>query len=82
MRIAYDSNGGAGPTYEIETDRHGSYTIRRSGRVVKRVTSVTNYFGKPRWGSRRLELTAIEEAKAAIDAHHAFEAESAHGIER
>ena len=78
MKIAYASTAGTGPTYEIETDRHGSYTIRLSGQVVKRVTSVTSYVGRPRWGSRRLELTAIEEAKAAIDAHHAFELGAAH----
>lgn len=78
MKIAYVSMGGTGPTYEIEADRHGSYTIRRSGRVVKRVTSVSSYLGRPRWGSRRLELTAIEEAKAAIDAHHALEPDAAH----
>lgn len=73
MRIAYAAMEGAGPTYEIEADRHGNYTIRHDGRVVKRVTSVTtNYFGKSLWGSRKLEERAIEEAKAAIDAHHAI----------
>jgi hypothetical protein len=30
---------------------------------------VTSYFGKPRWGSRKLELAAIEDAKALIEAH-------------
>lgn len=70
MKIAYVSNEGGGSAYEIEADRHGSYTIRSDGRVVKRVTSVTTYFGKPRWGSRKLELAAIAEAKAVIDAHH------------
>jgi len=59
-----------GPVYEIEADRHGSYTIRLDGRVVKRVTSVSSYVGRPRWGSRKLELDAIEEAKGLIDAHH------------
>jgi hypothetical protein len=73
MKIAYVSNGGTGPTYEIEADRHGNYTIRREGRVVKRVTSVTNYIGKPRWGSRKLELSAVEEAKAAIDSQQSLE---------
>ena len=73
MKVTYVARDGAGPTYEIEADRHGSYTIRCEGRVVKRMTAITNYFGKPRWGSRRLELAAIEEAKAAIDAHHAAE---------
>jgi len=71
MKVAYVSNGGTGPAYEIEADRHGNYTIRHDGRVVKRVTSVTRYVGKPRWGSRKLELSAVEEAKAAIEAHHA-----------
>lgn len=74
MKVEYVSLGGHGPAYEIEADRHGSYTIRHAGRVVKRVTAVTRYVGRPRWGSRRLELAAIEEAKAAIDTHHAFEA--------
>jgi hypothetical protein len=38
------------------------------------VSSVTNYVGKPRWGSRRLELAAIEDAKNLIDTYHAQEA--------
>jgi hypothetical protein len=71
MRVEYASNNGSGPVYEIEADRHGNYTIRHEGKVVKRVTSVTSYMDKPRWGSRKLELAAIEEAKAAIEAYHA-----------
>jgi hypothetical protein len=71
MKIAYASKDGAGPTYEIDADRHGNYTIQLAGKVVKRVTSVTNYVGKPRWGSKKLELSAVEDAKAAIEAHHA-----------
>lgn len=74
MKITYASIGG-GPTYEIESDRHGTYTIRCEGKVVKRVTAVSSYVGRPRWGSRKMELTAIEEAKAAIDAHHNWEAQ-------
>ena len=73
MKVEYVSLGGSGPAYEIEADRQGNYTIRCGGRVVKRVTSVTRYVGRPRWGSRRLEVAAIEEARAAIDAHHALE---------
>jgi hypothetical protein len=73
MKIAYDTVGGHGPTYEIEADRHGNYTIRCEGKVVKRVTSVSSYVGRPRWGSRKLELAAIEEAKAMIEAHHQWE---------
>jgi len=73
MKTTYVSMGGDGPAYEIEADRHGNYTIRQDGRVLKRVTSVTSYVGKPRWGSRRLELAALEEAKAMIEAHHALQ---------
>ncbi|GAB3772224.1 hypothetical protein GCM10028796_42460 [Ramlibacter monticola] len=73
MRVTYVSKGGTGPAYEIEADRHGSYTIRCEGRVVKRVTAVSSYVGRPVWGSKKLQLAAIEEAKAAIEAHHALE---------
>ena len=69
MKVTYTAQDGAGPTYEIEADRHGNYVIRQGGTVVKRVTSVTNYFDKPRWGSKKLEQRAVDEAKAAIDAH-------------
>lgn len=71
MKVEYASQGGSGPVYEIEADRHGSYSIRREGVVVKRVTSLTNYPGRPRWGSRQLELAAIEEAKALVDSQQA-----------
>lgn len=67
MKITYASNDGAGPTYEIEADRHGNYTVTIGGRVVKRVTSITNYVGKPKWGSKKLEQDAIEDAKLAIE---------------
>ena len=69
MKITYATPDQAS-TYEIEADRHGNYTIRCEGRVVKRVTSVTRYVGRPLLGSRKLALAAIEEAKAAIAAHH------------
>ncbi len=68
MKITYAGASGDGPAYEIEADRHGNYTIRSEGKVVKRVTALKDYLGKPRWGSRKLELDAIEDAKAAIDA--------------
>jgi hypothetical protein len=74
MKIMYAANAGAGPTYELEADRQGNYSIRREGKVLKRVSSVSSYLGKPRWGSKKLELAAIEDAKAAIDAFHAQEA--------
>lgn len=69
MKVTYTSRDGSAE-YEIESDRHGSYTIRQDGRVVKRVTAVTQYMGRPAWGSRKLELAAIEDAKAAIESHH------------
>ncbi|RYF42837.1 MAG: hypothetical protein EOO25_05350 [Comamonadaceae bacterium] len=71
MKLAYVSQDGAGPEYEIEADRHGSYTITREGRVVKRVTAVSSYVGKPRWGSKKLELSAIEDAKSVVESFHA-----------
>jgi hypothetical protein len=71
MKVTYAANGGAGPAYEVESDRHGNYTIRLEGAVVKRVTSITNYVGRPRWGSKALEQRAVDDARAAIDSHHA-----------
>lgn len=68
MRIIYTPAGGPGPEFEIEADRHGSYTIRFNGKVVRRVTALTNYLGKPRWGSRKLETEALEDAKRDVDA--------------
>jgi hypothetical protein len=68
MKTEYSRNDGAGPTYEIEADRHGNYTIKLQGKVIKRVTALSNYLGKPRWGSSKLENDAIEDAKRAIDA--------------
>lgn len=73
MKVEYVSKDTGGQTYEIEADRHGNYSIRRAGKVVKRVSSVSSYLDKPRWGSKKLELAAIEDAKAAIDAHHRAE---------
>jgi hypothetical protein len=69
MKVMYTSQDGSA-VYEIESDRHGSYTIHRDGRVMKRVTAIPSYMDRPRWGSRKLELSAIEEAKAAIEAQH------------
>ncbi|GAB3760532.1 hypothetical protein GCM10028796_09310 [Ramlibacter monticola] len=66
MQITYVSETWPETTYEIESDRFGSYTIRADGRVIKRVTAVTEYLDKPKWGSKKLELNAIEDAKAAI----------------
>jgi hypothetical protein len=68
MKITYVSSSGSGPTYEIEADRHGNYTITVAGKVVKRVSSIPHYLGKPRWGSKKLELDALEDAKGAIEA--------------
>jgi hypothetical protein len=66
MRITYVSEAWPETTYEIESDRFGSYTIKIEAKVIKRVTSVTEYLGRPKWGSKRLEMNAIDDAKAAI----------------
>jgi hypothetical protein len=68
MRISHVGSAFPDTTFEIEADRFGSYTIRAGRKVVKRVTSVSQYLDKPRWGSRKLEMNAIDEAKAAIEA--------------
>jgi hypothetical protein len=69
MRIEYSrERGPGGPTYDIEADRHGNYTIKLEGRVLKRVSALARYVGKPRWGSRQLEANAIEDAKQAVEA--------------
>jgi hypothetical protein len=67
MRITYASKNWPDTTYEIEADRFGNYTIKAGGKVLKRVTSVTEYLGKPKWGSKKLEMNAIEDAKMAIE---------------
>lgn len=67
MRITYVSANWPQTAFEIESDRFGSYTIKSNGRVIKRVTAVTNYLGKPKWGSKKLEQSAIEDAKQAIE---------------
>jgi hypothetical protein len=67
MKVEYSRNEGAGPTYEIDADRHGNYTIKLQGKVIKRVTVLSSYQGKPRWGSSKLEADAIEDAKRAIE---------------
>jgi hypothetical protein len=36
---------------------------------MRRVTALTNYLGKPRWGSSKLQAEAIEDAKRDINAH-------------
>jgi hypothetical protein len=67
MNTEYTVGDGAGPTYAIEADRHGNYTIRLEGKVVKRVSALAHYVGKPRWGSRKLEEDAVRDAQQAIE---------------
>lgn len=68
MRIMYGD-------YEIEADRHGSYAIKLNGKLVKRVTALTDYPGKPRWGSKKLEAEALEDAKRHVQAATAVSAQ-------
>lgn len=71
MRIPYTPANGSGVTYEIESDRHGSYTVMLRGKVVKRVTALPDYLDRPRWGSKRLQEEAIHDAKKAIESFNA-----------
>ena len=68
MRTSYTRSKGAGLTYDIDADRHGNYTVKLAGKVVKRVSALPSYLGKPRWGSRQLEVDAVEDAKQSIEA--------------
>ncbi|HMA08963.1 MAG TPA: hypothetical protein VKP68_13915 [Ramlibacter sp.] len=67
MNVSYTRSKGDGLTYDIEADKHGNYTVKLNGKVIKRVTALSNYLGKPRWGSKKLEADAIEDAKKAIE---------------
>lgn len=67
MKTTHTRSKGAGLTYDIEADRHGNYTITLGGRVIKRVTALSSYIGKPKWGSQKLETDAVEDAKKAIE---------------
>ena len=67
MQITYVRSAWPDTIYDIEADRFGNYTIRADGKVIKRVSSITSYLGKPKWGSKKLELNALEDAKAAIE---------------
>lgn len=71
MKTEYMDSQGAGPLYAIEADRHGNYTIRLEGKVIKRVSALARYVGKPRWGSRKLEEDAIRDAQQAIEGFRA-----------
>jgi hypothetical protein len=67
MRIVYTPRNCTGPEYEIEADRHGNYSIRLEGKLVRRVGALPHYLGRPLWGSRKLEADAIEDAMRDID---------------
>ncbi|HSV34805.1 MAG TPA: hypothetical protein VLI46_04570 [Ramlibacter sp.] len=68
MIFTYTRQKGANLSYDIEVDKHGNYAIKLNGKVLKRVTALSNYIGKPRWGSKKLEADAAEDAKNAIEA--------------
>ena len=74
MRVAYTPTTAPGQTFEIESDRHGSYTVKLHGKVVKRVTALPAYLGRPKWGSKQLEADAIEDGKNAIESIMASQA--------
>lgn len=76
MRLTYTPQGRPGTEFEIEADRHGSYAIRLNGKVIRRVTALADYVGKPKWGSRKLETGAVEDAKRDIEAYVARSTEN------
>ena len=65
--IEYTRQKGRQLTYVIEADKHGNYSVALDRKVVKRLTVPSHYLGKPRWGSKKLEADAIEDAKKAIE---------------
>ncbi|MEO8655359.1 MAG: hypothetical protein ABI409_14635 [Ramlibacter sp.] len=67
MKSSYTRSTGAGLTYDIEADKHGNYTVKLDGKVIKRVSALASYLGKPRWGSKKLEADAHEDARKAIE---------------
>ena len=67
MNSSYTRSTGAGLTYDIEADKHGNYTVKLDGKVIKRVSALASYLGKPRWGSKKLEADANEDARKAIE---------------
>lgn len=66
--IQYTRTTGQQLTYDITADKHGNYEIKLAGKVVKRLTVPSAYLDKPRWGSKKLEADALEDAKNAIEA--------------
>lgn len=76
MRLTYTPKDHPESEFEIEADRHGSYAIRFNGKVIRRVTALADYVGKPKWGSRKLETGAIEDAKRDIEAYVARNTET------
>ena len=68
MRFEYTRQSGNGLTYDIEVDKHGSYAIKLNEKVLKRVTALPHYVGKPRWGSKKLEADAASDAVRAVEA--------------
>jgi hypothetical protein len=73
MKVDYQRSTGKRLPYEITTDRHGSYGIALSGKVMRQVATPQNFFGKGRYGSKAKEAAAVEAAKADIEALRGFE---------
>ena len=52
MNSSYTRSTGAGLTYDIEADKHGNYTVKLDGKVIKRVSALASYLGKPQMGQQ------------------------------
>lgn len=64
--LVYRRSKGKQLEYEIKADRHGSYTISLDGKPIK-VMGIGDYFGRPRWGSKKLQAEAFEAAKSSVE---------------
>jgi hypothetical protein len=62
----YTRKAGKGLTYLIEANRHGRWGVKLDGKVIK-TGGLPDYYGKPRWGSKKLQADAFAAARSAIE---------------
>jgi hypothetical protein len=56
-----------GVEFVVFANRHGRWRIERDGAVIKSGGD-QDFYGKPRWGSKKLQAEAFAAARAAIEA--------------
>ncbi len=67
MKATYTRKQGRMLTYEIETDKHGSYTISREGKLLRYVAAPSHAFGRLRYGSKAQAAKAVTLAQSDIE---------------